>query len=135
MTATHKVKTADQNTIGFLVDGVFYSIYYIRQNIAYISNLYLDENGMPASGTKLPELDYKKHIIDQTYHKLVKENPFVRDVQEELSEWKEDRLHQVLQLGEVTENCLTQFQFIQWDAGFPMINRSRGDDNAANRSL
>ncbi len=98
MTATHKVKTADQNTIGFLVDGVFYSIYYIRQNIAYISNLYLDENGMPASGTKLPELDYKKHIIDQTYHKLVKENPFVRDVQEELSEWKSDRLHQVLQL-------------------------------------
>ena len=98
MIATHKVKTADQRTIGFLVDGVFYTNDYITQNVRYIHNLFLDENGMPKSKTKLPELDYKKHIIDQTYHKLAEENPFVRDVQEELLEWKKDHLHQVLQL-------------------------------------
>lgn len=98
MIATHKVKTADQNTVGFMIDGVFYTNYYIRQYIQDIDNLSLQQNGMPEAENELPEIDYKKAFIDRVYHKLVKENPFVRDVQEDLLAWKADKQHQVLQL-------------------------------------
>ncbi|MDE7476358.1 MAG: AAA family ATPase, partial [Lachnospiraceae bacterium] len=98
MIATHKVKTGDQKTIGFMIDDVFYTNYYIRQYIQDIDNLSLQENGMPEAEKELPELDYKKVFIDKEYEKLVTENPFVRDVQDELLAWKEDKLHQVLQL-------------------------------------
>ena len=98
MIATHKVRTADQNTVGFMIDGVFYTNYYIRQYIQDIDNLSLQENGMPEAETELPELDYKKASIDKEYNRLVKENPFVRDVQDELLAWKADKMHQVLQL-------------------------------------
>lgn len=98
MIATHRVRTADKNTVGFMIDGVFYTNDYIRQNIAYIANMSLQENGVPEAESRLPELDYKKDIIDQEYDKLVRENPFVRDVQDELLAWKSDKMHQVLQL-------------------------------------
>ena len=64
MTATHRVRTADKNTVGFMIDGVFYSNHYIRQNIEYIDNLFLKENGILAEG-ELLELDYKKDVIDR----------------------------------------------------------------------
>ena len=50
MNATHRVKTVDKNTIGFMVDGVFYTNDYIRRNIEYITNMSLQENGMPEVG-------------------------------------------------------------------------------------
>ena len=90
MNATHRVKTADKNTVGFMIDGVFYTNDYIRQNIEYITNMSLQENGMPEAESELPELDYKKDIIDKEYVKLAEENPFVRDVQDELLAWKAD---------------------------------------------
>ena len=98
MNATHRVKTADKNTIGFMIDGVFYTNDYIRRNIEYITNMSLRVNGMPEAEGELPELDYKKDIVDKEYDKLVEENPFVRDIQDELLAWKTDKMHQVLQL-------------------------------------
>lgn len=119
MTATHRVTTADKNIVGFMIDGVFYTNYYIRQNIDYVDNLSLRENGMPEAACELPELDYKKDIIDREYEKLAALNPFVRDVQEELLAWKSDRMHQVLQLegarqvGKTTE--LLKFAYRNYD--------------------
>lgn len=119
MTATHRVRTADKNTVGFMIDGVFYANYYIRQNIDYIDNLFLQENNMPEAVGELPELDYKKDIIGKEYENLIVRNPFERDVQEELLAWKSDRMHQVLQLegtrqvGKTTE--LLKFAYRNYD--------------------
>ncbi len=98
MIATHRVRTSDKSTVGFMIDGVFYTNDYIRQNIAYVTNMSLHDDGMPEAECELPELDYKKDIIDKEYEKLASENPFVRDVQDELLAWKSDQMHQVLQL-------------------------------------
>ncbi len=129
MTATHRVRTADKNTVGFMIDGVFYSNHYIRQNIEYIDNLFLKENGILAEG-ELLELDYKKDVIDREYDRLAAENPFVRDVQEELLAWKSDRMHQVLQLegtrqvGKTTE--LLKFAYRNYEF---VIYVSLAEDN------
>lgn len=98
MIATHQVKTADKTPVGFMIDNVFYANSYIRQNIQYIDNLFLRGQDILMTGGELPELDYKKHIINKKYERLVKENPFVREIQNDLREWKADRLHKVLQL-------------------------------------
>lgn len=98
MIATHNVKTTDGNTVGFMIDNVFYTNDYIRQNIQYIDNLFLQEQGRLTAKNELPNLNYKKDIIDKKYDKLIKENPFVRDIQNDLREWKADKLHKVLQL-------------------------------------
>lgn len=47
---------------------------------------------------ELPEEDYGRMVNETAFAGLTAENPFVRDVQGELSGWKNDRSHKVLQL-------------------------------------
>lgn len=98
MLATHRVKDSDNNSIGFIIDNFFYTDYYIKENIQYIDNLTLTKTGIIRAKKELQEIKYKEHIINNEYKRLVKENPFVRDIQKELMQWKKDKQHTVLQL-------------------------------------
>lgn len=48
MLATHIVKDADNETVGYIVDDTFYTDYYLRQNIEFVDNLSLDAQGESA---------------------------------------------------------------------------------------
>ena len=98
MLASKRVKDSAENTVGFVVNGEFYTEYYIRENIAYIENLSVTEKGAIRAEKDLPEIRYKEGIVEKLYQKKISENPFVRDIQQELRSWKEDPLHRVLQL-------------------------------------
>lgn len=56
MIATHQVKNADKKSIGFMVDNVFYTNNYIRQNIQYIENLSIQGQDILMTGTGLPHI-------------------------------------------------------------------------------
>lgn len=98
MVATHRVTDADNTTVGFVVDNKFYTDYQIINSIEYIDNLSVTNEGIICSQKELPNEDYNRIVNEETYAKLLKENPFVRDIQDELSEWKNNKAHKVLQL-------------------------------------
>lgn len=98
MRATYRVKDSSGKTVGFTVNNRFYTEYYVRENIQYIDNLLLHQNEVICAESELQEIDYREGIIYEEYKSQVEENPFVRDIQEELLAWKNDRLHKVLQL-------------------------------------
>ncbi len=74
MTATHCVKNSDGNIIGFIVDGVFYTDYKIKENIQYIDNMSLEKGGALAAVEQLLETTYKKAVNEAEYNRLIKEN-------------------------------------------------------------
>lgn len=84
MLASQRVKDSAENTVGFVVNGEFYTEYYIRENIAYIENLSVTEKGAIRAEKDLPEIRYKEGIVEKLYQKKISENPFVRDIQQEL---------------------------------------------------
>ena len=45
MYATHIVKNAEEETVGYLVDNVFYTDYYLKLNIELVENLAVDNTG------------------------------------------------------------------------------------------
>lgn len=119
MLATHRVKDSDSKTVGFILeDGAFYTDYYLAKNIEEIDNLKIIKYEELESDVELPIILYKD-IINLEYNRLLKESPFIRDIQEELSEWKNDPLHKVLQLegsrqiGKTTE--LLKFGYKNYD--------------------
>lgn len=99
MYATHRVKDNNNNTIGFIVNQQFIPYTLIKNNINWIGNLTLQKNGIIRATKALPEIYYKNAVIKPTYKKLLKDNPFQRDIQNELKHWKTVRYKQVLQLG------------------------------------
>ncbi len=96
--ATHRVKDTGRSVIGYVIDQSFYTDDYVKENIELIENLSCDGQHRITEAFKLPELDYKAHIIGKRYQMICEQNPFVRDIQEELQRWKHEGLHQVLQL-------------------------------------
>ena len=119
MTATHCVKDTENQIIGFLVDGVFYTDYNIKENIQYIENLFLSEKGDIVTNENLPKCTYQQAVNGVKYQLIAQENYFQRDIQEELLCWKQDALHKVLQLegsrqiGKTTE--LLKFAYAQYE--------------------
>ena len=98
MIAKYRVKDINQKTIGFVLDdNKFYHITFISNNINVIDNLRLLSNGVLRSKTELPII-YYKDIMKLEYSKLVKNNPFNRDIQAEFKYWKDWSNHKVLQL-------------------------------------
>ena len=98
MTATHRVKDSSDKTVGFIIDGTFYTEYYIKNNIQFVDNLTLTKNGVIRAKKELSEVDYKSFVNKREYSKIVKNNPYVRDIQNDLMKWKNDSSHKVLQL-------------------------------------
>ncbi len=98
MIATHRVKDSNGKTIGFIIDDTFYVDYYIKKNIQYIDNLSLTKNDIIKANEELPEVDYKRYVNKKEYESIVKNNPFIRDIQKDLMKWKNDSSHKVLQL-------------------------------------
>ncbi len=98
MYATHIVKNADEETVGYLVDNVFYTDYYLKQNIELVENIAVDNTGRICSDKELPCLSYAAAVTGKAYHDMVLKNPFMRDIQADLEEWKQEKNHGVLQL-------------------------------------
>ncbi len=98
MKATHRVKDSAGNPVGYIVDEKFYTEEYLKDNIQFIENLSLMEGKVSCAEAGLEETSYKAAVADREYNKLIRENPFVRDIQEDLEEWRRDSLHKVLQL-------------------------------------
>lgn len=65
MPASHRVKDSDGNIVGFVVNGEFYTEYYIRENIGYIENLSVTEKGAIQAEKELPEIRYKEGIVEK----------------------------------------------------------------------
>ena len=98
MFATHIVKDTDNEIVGYIVDDTFYTDYYLRQNIEFVDNLSLDTQGKIQSGRELPCLAYASVVGQKRYQEIMAKNPFVRDIQRDLEEWRQDKNHGVLQL-------------------------------------
>lgn len=99
MYATHRVKDNSNNTIGFVLDNKdFYPSYFVQKHIRYIDNLSLIKGDIIRAKQKLQDCKYTDIINKKTYEKLRKENPFYRDIQAELLEWKNDSHNSILQL-------------------------------------
>lgn len=107
--ATHRVKDRAGSIVGFLVDGTFYTDYYIRENIELMDNLTTDKNGRICPGEKLGEVCYRDYILNRKYEEINSRNPFVRDIQAQLTGWKKKAEHKVFrlegarQIGKTTE--------------------------------
>lgn len=119
MTATHRVKDSNGKMLGFIIDDTFYVDDYVKSNIKYVDNLTLTKNDIIRAKKELPEADYKTYVNQREYDRIVKDNPFVRDIQTELMKWKNDLSHTVLQLdgsrqtGKTTE--LKKFAYKNYD--------------------
>lgn len=98
MIVTHRVKDSNNKPIGFIASGnIFYSDFYIENNIEYIENVTITRNGTLRYKKQLPVI-YYKDVMKLAYTKLVRNNPFSRDIQIELSKWRNRGVHKVLQL-------------------------------------
>ena len=65
MLASQRVKDSEGNTVGFVVNGTFYTEDYILENIRYIENLSVTETGVISPEKELPEISYKEGIIEK----------------------------------------------------------------------
>lgn len=101
MLATHKVKDNNNNIIGFILDGVFYSNYRVCANIHLISNL-VNMKGTIISSKQLPIVSYDT-VNKKKYNKLLEKEPFVRDIQDSLSAWKGQYKNEILQVDGARE--------------------------------
>ncbi len=99
MIATHRVRDKDGNTVGFYIDGSFYTAYRVRDSISLVDNLHLRNDGVIAAKKALPELDYKTDVIDKHFSKLVAQYPIKRDIQDDLHYWYKRNRGNVLQLN------------------------------------
>ena len=119
MLATHRVKDSTGETVGFIVGGEFYNVYSIRKHISLIDNLSVTRRGTFRAKRALPVIDYTKSVGRQHYKRVIAANPFRRDIQRDLLDWKKNPLHKVLQLqgtrqiGKTTE--LAKFAYSNYD--------------------
>lgn len=120
MYATHRVIDSTGQPVGFMIGNEFHTDDTVRINIDSIDNLMVAEDGGIRPEKELPELPYTEAVNRRIYDDLVKRNPFVRDIQQELEEWKHDASHVVLQLegsrqvGKTTE--LQKFAYVHYDS-------------------
>ena len=98
LVATHRVKDSSNNTTGFIINKQFYTDYYIKKNIEYIDNLIITKSGIIKAKKRLPEIYYKDTVVRWKYNEITKENPFKRDIQKDLKDWKEHNYKCILQL-------------------------------------
>lgn len=98
MLATHSVTDADNEIVGYIVDDIFYTDYYLRQNIEFVDNISLDAQGRIRPDQELPCFAYANVVTRKKYQDITAKNPFVRDIQRDLEEWKQEKDHGVLQL-------------------------------------
>ena len=97
MIATHRVKDSSNKTIGFIAESRFYTTYTVLDNIVYFDNLKILKNGVIRSKRELPEIQYKE-LNRMIYTEIKRDNPFNRDVQQSLMDWKNDPNNKVLQV-------------------------------------
>lgn len=109
MKASARVRNKRKNTTGFMVDNNYVKYYDALQNIDLINNLYLTKDGViDSNDNALIEIDVDS-INKAKYEHHCKENPLIRDVQLELTEWKNRWSEYVLyltgarQIGKTTE--------------------------------
>lgn len=95
--ATHRVVNNDGKTIGFIINNEFYPDYTVYSELQSIENLELEEKDSIREKNGLPRIKYSE-LNGIKYKQLSEENPFQRDIQTDLLEWKEDPMHVVLQL-------------------------------------
>lgn len=88
MIATHRVKDSSNNTVGFIVNGVFYNDHIVKQNMSYIDNLSMLKNGVIKAKKTIPDVQYKNAVTRKQYNEIKKKNPFDRDIANELKRWK-----------------------------------------------
>lgn len=108
MIATHRVKNSIGDTVGFIVNDRFFNIHIIKSNIAQIDNLRILKSGIIRAKQELQVIQYRQ-LNEIEYNRIVAENPFDRDVQQYLKNWKQNNYKQVLrllgprQVGKTTE--------------------------------
>lgn len=110
MTATQRVTDTNGIPVGFLVDEEFYTDDTIRENIDAVDNLTLTEDGTQIlASCELPSVSYAQAVNVRQYRRLTEENPFIRDIQNDLLRRKENNARTVLrldgtrQVGKTTE--------------------------------
>ena len=99
MKVTHRVMDFDGSILGYMADGQFVAVNLIKDNIEKMDNLTMQENGVIKAGNALEEIDYKNAVIIPAYKRLSEDNPFQRNIQIELEQWRKVKYRQVLQLG------------------------------------
>lgn len=85
--ATHRVINSSNETAGFIVDERYVKYFNVKRNIELISNLRIDDDGNICVDKELKEVTVQS-INKEIYQKECQKNPLVRDVQEELEEWR-----------------------------------------------
>lgn len=132
MKATHKVKDSNKNTIGYIINGEFYTRNETKESIKDIENIKLLNNGTLRCSKILPEIDYKQSVIKERYKELCKKNPFYRDIQVGLENWRKNYHDKVLQLegarqvGKTTE--LLKFGYKNYEyIIYVDLNRDSGE--------
>ena len=140
MRASHRV-VDNGCTVGFIIDGNFYSSSTVRQYIDIVDNVKLLKDGTLRVNKKLPELDYS-NINKIEYNRLNNESPFVRDIQDKLVEWKKERAHSnVLQLegprqvGKTTELKKFAYSNYRYVIYVNMANDTYGFKEIAKRGI
>ncbi len=96
MVATHRVKSSDNETLGFVIEGKFFTVSSVIRNIDSIDNLRVVAKGVVRANKKLCEIPYAT-ILETAYNKECLKAPFRRDIQKELSIWR-NKSSRVLQL-------------------------------------
>ena len=119
MKVLKRVKNSDNQTVGFITDSnEFYTVEFIKQNIAGFSNITLDNNGTVKGKSRLP-IVYYSTLQKERYVKEVKKNNFERDIQKDLEYWRKHNSDIILQLdgsrqiGKTTE--LTKFAYKNYE--------------------
>ena len=85
---SHKVVSKDNLLVGYIIDDTFYTNHYLTKNMPEVYDLISND---------LPTLSYS--MVNKAYcHKLELDNPFRRDIQDNLLDWKNQKRHKVLQL-------------------------------------
>lgn len=107
--ATHRVKNSDGETVGFIIDGKFYNVYYTMNSISQIENLKITKNGKIRASRALEDIQYKQ-LNKIRLSDLVKNNPFKRDIQQKFEGWHNGVLSDLVlrvfgprQVGKTTE--------------------------------
>lgn len=99
MRVTHRVKNSTGETVGFIVDNkTFYNKHFISMYAQEIDNITVTSSGVIRSKKgKLLEITLRQYN-DKLFSELCKTNPFVRDIQTFLIDWKSSSNRHVLQL-------------------------------------
>ena len=121
MLAKYRVKNSSNETVGFMVDGGFYNIATIKQNIDYIDNLSVLRNGVVRAKKAIKDIQYRDIVTRRRYAELKKEKPFDRDIANELKRWRNSnttgsilQIRGTRQIGKTSE--ILKFAYSNYDS-------------------